>query len=545
MLERSYSLNCSIAIALLFASVPSLAQTGEWSWAVQSDADSLGAAWLRAVAMDAEGNTIVGGAFVGAVGIGGLSVGSSGMTDWDAVILKFNPAGELLWAKTGGGVEVPGFASEFSVGDEVHGVSVDQVGNIYAFGDFSCNARVVFDGIEVADSGSYGSFLCKYGPDGTLIYAKEVASNDSVHNFYVDPSGYVDLIGGSPMFWKRLDPDGNEILGWSLSCPTSAYYFINDAPAITRGSDGAVYILPKAEEAFDADPGPDEHIIQAGRGNLLKYDSEGHFLWALESTGWVGMTDVVIDDSGAMYVAGGASYLSGYPTPMFDGHQLDSGGCILKLDESGDLVWMRNISESDGGNLQIANLTLNAQGRLFMSGRVNVQNITGLGHQINGVYVPWEYSDYLVEMDQNGSIEWVDFVTGTSVNWPNVEDVAVDPEGRVAVCGWFSQNVSLGEFDLECENGGQLFTGVFNSANTANSVESNGEARLGLQLVNGKLTFNGLSPRNIRIMDANGRIVYQLAVSTALDVDALSDGIYLITAELEGKAVASRFVVCR
>ena len=97
------------------------------------------------VAVDTDGNIIVGGVFNGTVRLlnGDVFLGS---ILGSAAIVKFSPAGEVLWS----------FPSPIPTASSLRGVEVDNSGNVYCY---ECAADMIY--------------LRKLSADGELLYTKE------------------------------------------------------------------------------------------------------------------------------------------------------------------------------------------------------------------------------------------------------------------------------------------------------------------------------------------------------------------------------------
>jgi len=130
------------------------------------------------VAVDSSGNVYVAG-----------STQSFGFGRSDALLLKFNSSGSLLWAKTWGG----------SSYDAAYDLAFDSSGNVYVAG-------------ESYSLGNCAIFL-KFDSNGNLLFTrtwKGPATYDSAYSVDVDKSGNVVLAGVS---WDySSSPNHNSIL---------------------------------------------------------------------------------------------------------------------------------------------------------------------------------------------------------------------------------------------------------------------------------------------------------------------------------------------
>jgi PKD repeat protein len=182
-----------------------------------------------AVAIDASGNTIVGGPFKGSVTFApGKTLVSAGNSDW--FLAKFDPTGTLIWANRMGGAG----------DDAVEAVAIAPNGDVVVVGHFTGSAS--FGGTaNLTANGTTDMAVAKYAAtDGHHLWSKRfggqyddtasAVSVDGAGNVYFTGyfSGIIDF-GGGPLsvpftsdldvFLTKLDPDGNHL--WSKNFTNS------------------------------------------------------------------------------------------------------------------------------------------------------------------------------------------------------------------------------------------------------------------------------------------------------------------------------------
>jgi len=135
-----------------------------WANMVGGRVDSLtpGGLTVRSVAVDRNGNVLIGGCFQGLYSLDGFILDATGGGIRDVFVAKFSPDGGLLWVRTAGGVEPPGVYQT----DWVEGVATDSAGNVFIGGTIVNGAS--FDGRIVSTVGDYDVFAARYSPDGDL-----------------------------------------------------------------------------------------------------------------------------------------------------------------------------------------------------------------------------------------------------------------------------------------------------------------------------------------------------------------------------------------
>ena len=143
---------------------------------------------LSSAAVDAAGNVVVAGRFMGSItNLGVANLASAGLID--GLVVKFNPAGVVQWAKAVGGTR-----SDFLVS-----VAVDAPGNVVVAGYFSASITNLGGAANVASAGSNDGLVVKFNPAGVVQWAKAVGGlgSDNMKSVAVDASGYVVVAGNA------------------------------------------------------------------------------------------------------------------------------------------------------------------------------------------------------------------------------------------------------------------------------------------------------------------------------------------------------------
>ena len=177
----------------------------------------------RCVAVDASGNAYITGETRDS--LGGTNAGSR-----DAFLVKYDPAGNLLWT---------------SETDESKSVGVDKSGNVYISGWTNGS-------LDDTIASGHDAFLAKYAPDGNLLWTKQlsaVGANDTSNSVALDGdgnayiSGYTSgnlggsVVGGYDAFLAKYDPSGN--LVWTEQIGTVSNDF---SACVTADLIGNVWI---------------------------------------------------------------------------------------------------------------------------------------------------------------------------------------------------------------------------------------------------------------------------------------------------------------
>ena len=339
----------------------------DFSWIKK--ANSLFYNQVQDIAVDNSGNAYITGSFNISVNFGDFTLTSNGSLDYDDMfIVKYDPIGNVVWAKQAGGNNM----------DEGYGIVSDSLGNIYVVGSFDGTA--LFDNVELTGSGKESMFIVKYDPDGNVIWAKSYAGTDTVNgldivldylgNIYVTGyfSGSVSFgsttlssSGSVDIFVAKYDSDGNVI--WAKQAGGSKSEKGN---SIVLDSLGNIYVTGyfSGSVFFGS-----SNIVSNGNFDMFiaKYDSEGNVIWAKQAGGeyqdrGIG---VVVDDLGCAYVTGYFTQDATFDSTVITGME-DSDIFIAKYANDGNVLWVKSVvGKTDDNGYGIA---LDAENNVYVTG---------------------------------------------------------------------------------------------------------------------------------------------------------------------------------
>ena len=141
----------------------------------------------KGVVADGVNSVFVTGSFDSPIAsLGGVLVTNFG--GYDVLLAKYDSSGNVLWAKGAGGSD--GF-------EEATGIARDDVGNVYITGSFTAPI-VAFDDVTLSNRGASDIFVAKYDSAGNVSWAKSAGGKDADQSFGVgvDEANNVHIAGG-------------------------------------------------------------------------------------------------------------------------------------------------------------------------------------------------------------------------------------------------------------------------------------------------------------------------------------------------------------
>ena len=416
------------------------------------------------IAIDKNGNSYVLGCFRSP----SITFGATTLTNatgsfsyiYDLFIVKYNTAGNVVWAKSAGG-------SGYDYG---HSIAVDPGGNSYITGYYD-SPTITFGGITLTNAGADDLFIAKYDSAGNVIWAKNAggAGTDRGRGIAVDTSGnsYITGLFESPsiafgtttllsagsadIFLVKYDVAGNVV--WAKK---EGGMGSDEGESIALDGSGNSYVLGQYYNA-PITVGTTT-LPNAGLRDLvlIKYDPSGNVIWSRSAGGTESETGYYLAAD-----AGGNCYITGFfdsPTLTFGSTTLVNAGSsdifIAKYDSAGNTAWAKR---AGGASYDFGySVAVNGSGTSFITGLFASPTIAFGATTLTSA----GGSDaFLVSYDAAGNLAWAKSMGGAQND--DGLGVTVDTAGACYIVGDFGSNsISFGPTTLTNANSG-LYMDVF------------------------------------------------------------------------------------
>ncbi|MDD4718581.1 MAG: prepilin-type N-terminal cleavage/methylation domain-containing protein [Bacilli bacterium] len=267
---------------------------------------------------------------VAAVSDGYIAVGGSYSTesDFDAIIVKYDTEGNVLWNKNYGGSSYDEFYSIITVSD----------GYIAVGGSYSTDGDLEELNIDDGDA-----IIVKYDTSGNVLWNKNYGGS-SYEKFYsvtTVSDGYI-AVGSSYSIESEFDAiivkydiEGNVLWNKNYGGGYDEYF-----TSVTTVSDG--YIAVGYSDSTNGDlAGQNKGDVDA---IIVKYDTSGNILWKKNYGGsyWEGFFGVATASDG--YIAVGYSDSTNGDLAGLNKGSMDT--IIVKYDTEGNILWNNNYGGS-------------------------------------------------------------------------------------------------------------------------------------------------------------------------------------------------------
>ncbi|MDP1725933.1 MAG: SBBP repeat-containing protein [Bacteroidota bacterium] len=487
----------------------------------------------------------------------------------DIFITKLNSSGNLVWAKRMGGI----------LSDYANAITVDRSGNVYTTGYFYGTAD--FDPGESTFNMTAGGFndvfVSKLDSSGNFVWAKQMggASMDAGISLCIDTDGNLFVAGGfsdsadfNPdtlrihsfnangaydFFIVKLDFSGNFI--WARSIGGIDDDYVN---SIKTDQSGNLYVVGAFSDVVDFDPGESKHYLTVtGLRDIfvIKLDTVGNLVWVKQISGteYGGCSSLALDLLGNIIFTGWFSGTTDYDPGPGTFNKTSFGGAdifIAKLDTSGKMIWAKTV----GGILNDigSGVDVDKNGAVYATGYFGDVVDFDPGAAEYQLFGSGEFEIYILKLDSTGNLDWALSLGGPYSDYSRA--LAVDVSGSVITTGSFVASAdfdpgdgvyfltSTGASDIIVHKMSQGTSGI-NDYTYNNNINIYPNPNSGI--IN--IDINGI--RNniyVQILNSTGQIVLEEnlnSITSALNIQHLTDGLYLIKIISDNSIIATQKII--
>jgi len=572
------------AISILALAINANAQTPPWQWI--EGAGGANQKEGRSVITDANGNIIVTGMFTGStITFGTFTLTNTNSGTYEVFIVKYNPTGNVLWARSATG----------SSNDNVANISTDTKGNILITGNFQ-SPTMTFGGITITNHDNDGSsnaldvFIAKYDAAGNILWAKDAGGGgdtpDAGSGITADVNGNVLVVGGfncpkigfgvdtvvntnsyQDIFIVKYDSLGNVL--WAKGAGGTSS---DGGTSIGTDNNGNVVIgggFSSAKINFGTDTLTNASSSSGSNLNLFvaKYDALGNVLWA-KNAGNVNIinstcTNLSVDASGNIVTMGdfqgghivfgsttliNADSMSMNPTnPIF----------ITKYSSAGNVLWAQS-PVGASGNADYGITTDNLR-NVFVAGNFVTKTITLGTYTLTNTDTSSMFGGtqdiFVAKLDSSGNVLWATSVKGAY--WDEVYGISTNALGsNIAITGsFYSTKLIFGTDTLTNADNTQaspdFYVAKFGNSTTSIISELNNINTIVLypNPNNGNFVMepNSNTKQTMQVYDVNGKLVLSQIINGKATIDAsiLNEGVYNISIIIDEGVINKRLVIVR
>ncbi len=384
---------------------------------------------------DNSGNTYITGNYYNSISFGAFSLANAGL--YDAFIVKYNAAGQVVWAKTAGGVD----------NDYGDGIALDASGNSFITGRFQQSALFGSFPIENLNSGVSDVFVAKYSSLGEILWVNNAGDGgvdagnkialDNASNCYVNGTfttsisfGSSALTGGNDFsFISKIGANVQDTLSIFTS-ELESHTFVAGSPVVIDFTQFGTF---SSDNIFTVE---------------LSDPVGGFFYPKAIGTGLTSPINAVIPPltiPGSSYrIRVVASNPAIYGTD--NGSDISVNGGAQQI--TPDWSWANNVAS---GNASISTDSI-GNSYIFTNRTativINGTTLSGSGAQV-------------VKYDSLGTIQQVnDVATGSLVS----KDVYVDKSNNTYITGSFTGTANFGAFALTSAGSTDVFVAKYNAS---------------------------------------------------------------------------------
>lgn len=322
--------------------------------------------------------------------------------------LLFAQAPEWEWANT----------SPILAPDSNILATTDKNGNVYTYATFTKESIVVNNITLTNNSNSRDTYFAKYNSEGEFQWVKQIGGT-----------------GSDDIYALATDSENNIYV-------TGLYRW---------------YGISFGDITFE------------GSGFFIaKYDTEGNLIWVRNGSAMTPQK-LVISDSGEIYLAGNFAHTFTYQETTLTSITDNSNPCIMKMDNSGNLIWAKTAITSPDDETEgsftwpniIRNMDIDSQGNIFINGIFGSDYMTFDNITLTNDYF---ISMFMAKFDTLGNIQWAKTAGSFGCTFEN-SAIATDADGNSFIGGLYCGAIDFDETQIVNGTGGSYIYKFDSSGN--------------------------------------------------------------------------------
>ena len=551
-------------LTILLSACISNCYSQNWLWAKSSGGQ--GYQYSRAITTDNANNIYIAGEFyLSTITFDTFTFVNSDTSAFtgDIFIAKYDSNGNVLWAKSAGGIE----------SDVCRSVSADANGNVFITGYFR-SSSIIFGSYTLYNVNNFANtFIVKYDANGNVLWAKS-ADGGTGNSVSADPLGNVFLTGSfgypqisfgaitlfnadaswysSDFFIAKYDANGNVL--WAKSAGMSGKYRDDIGTSVSADANGNVFVtgyFRSPSITFDSTT-----LINAGGVSMsglfdlfiVKYDSNGNILWAKSEGGDSDDfgSSISADPTGNVFITGkfGSSSITFGSNILTNSSSGNYNMFIAKYDANGNILWAKGASGSGGG----LRLATDLAGNVFVTGSFEDSSITFGSLTVNEP-VGANYPIFIVKYSASGN----ELCASTLACGGFDGALTVDALGSAYITGMFDMNPFIvGTDTLTLTGVENVFVAKFSCSNTNAMNELNHEENISVF----PNPSSGIFSLNLKNKTADAKIcVYDLLgncvlsnitvkeLNQKIDLGSQPSGVYFVQMIFEDETTTRKIII--
>ncbi|MDB5236669.1 MAG: Por secretion system C-terminal sorting protein [Hymenobacter sp.] len=432
------------------------AQTPFFGTAISVGNTQAGVSYVGGMAVDAQGNTYVGGTFGGTLSFGNQPL-TSRQSLLDVFVAKYDAIGNFVWVASAGSD-----ASDYALG-----LALDAGGNVYITGHYASAASFGTMALPVPAGGS-DAFVAKLDPAGNWLWATRGGgtADDTGTALAVDAAGAVTLVGsfssptaafgtaqltnvlpgpsGLDTFVARLSAGGNWLGATAAGGPGA-----DPANAVALDAAGNAYVCGTFSGAtmnFGGSLLTNNAPANGANAYVAMITPAGNWQWATRAAGRSSGLGIAVGSSGAVYVTGGFAGTTAFGAAALatPGTALNSDIFVAALDAAGAWQWATRAGGS--GDEAGSGLALDDAGRIVVTGEFFSPTAQFGTSSLNVSGTSGNSDAFIAKLDATGSWQWA--LASIAPEEEIGHALALAPDGGMHMAGTYLGRAILGSTTL-------------------------------------------------------------------------------------------------